>query len=209
MRNTADSVTRILKAALARGASLPARLEAFEVLGRKLPPGVPHQLITGFWTRRMTYPCVYHRLRVLPDEYLDAVLAGLRAWSSPASTFLTRAIGEAPTPDSVRAANKAFYNLANLPDPYAPKGRATILAVLAHRPYLAAAQAVVAVHGWNGDAYAFTRALVYDGSNGSVAVLRAAAVANRDAGLTDLLKFTRHAQTRAMKRLFADLASPR
>jgi hypothetical protein len=74
---------------------------------------------------------------------------------------------------------------------------------------LAAAQAVVAVHGWNGDAYAFTRALVYDGSNASVAVLRAAALANRDADRTELLKFTRHAQTRTMKRLFAELASPR
>jgi hypothetical protein len=184
---------------------LPARIEALEMLGRKLPPGVPPQVLTRFWTERMTYPCVYHRLRVLPDEYIDAVLAGLRAWSSPASTFLIRAMGKAPTPDAVRAANKAFYNLDNLRDPYTPKGRATILAVLAHRPYLAAVQAVVAVHGWNGDAYGFTRALVYDGSNASVAVLRQAALAGRDADRTELLKFARHAQTRAMKRLFAEL----
>jgi hypothetical protein len=182
---------------------LPARLEAFDVLGRKLPPGVPHQLITRFWGQRMTHPNVYYRLRTIPDEYVDAVLAGLRAWSSPVSTFLTGAVGEAPTPDTLRAANKVFHCLGNLRDPYTPKGRATILAVLAHSPYLAAAQATVAAHGWDGDAYMFARALVYDGSDASVAALRAAAGSHADR--TELLKFARFAETPAMKQLFAEL----
>ena len=161
-------------------------LEASAVLARKLPPGVPHRLITRYWARRMTHPNVYYRLRPLPDEYVDAVVAGLRAWDAPASTFLVRAIGEAPTADALRAANKAFYGLDNLPNPYTPKGRATILAVLVHRPYLSAAQATVTAHGWGGDAYGFARALVYDGSNGSVAALRAdgdTQIANADAAI--------------------------
>ena len=198
-----EMVARILESALAEDAPWPARHEAFGVLAKKLPPGVPHELISRFWGERMTHANVYHRLRLIPDEYVNAVLAGLRAWSSPVSTFLIRAVREAPTPDALRAANKAFYGLGNLRDPYTPKGRATILAVLAHPPYLAAAQATVAAHGWHGDAYMFARALVYDGSDASVGALRAAAA--RHADRTELLKFERFAETPGMKHLFAEL----
>jgi hypothetical protein len=157
----AQKIARIVEAALVEPRSLPAIVEAFDVLGRKLPPGVPHALITRFWARRMTFPGVYYPIRAVPDEYVDAVLAGLRAWHSPASTFLLRA-------------------------------------VLAEPAYL--------THGWSGDEYAFARALVYDGSDGSVEALRAAAGADPE-NRTNLRSLASFAETRAMKEFLVGLDS--
>jgi hypothetical protein len=206
----AEHVVRILTAALV--ANTPAeRGAAFDALRKKLPPGVPHELLTRFWAAQMRVPAVYHRLRVTPDEYMPAVLAGLRRWRAPAATFLVTAVADEPTPDALRAANRAFYVIANSPTPYTPKGRAGILATLTHPPYLVGAQAVVAAHGWRGDAYAFPRALVFDGGDTSVATLRPwfeAAVAAGDADQADrkeLMKFAKYASTPSMAALFAEL----
>jgi hypothetical protein len=206
----AAQATRILKAAVEANSHVE-RGEAYALLCRKLPPGVPHALITRFWAEQMRFPAVYYRLRATPDEYIDAVLAGLRAWSSPGSDFLVRSVADAPSADALRAANKAFFVIANSPNPFTPKGRATIVATLADPRFLAGAQAVVAAHGWKGDARSFMRALVYDGSDASVEVLRPwvqAAVAAGDPDAADLRGYTRFAETPAMKALFAPLGEP-
>lgn len=207
-QSRAEQVAEILAAALVANSPI-ARGRAYAVLKRKLPPGVPRDLVTRFWAEQMSFAAVYHRLRVTPDEYLDAVLAGLRKWSSPAATFLLRSIADEPTAHNLRGANKAFYVLANSPNPYSPKGRATILATLSHAPYLAGAQAVVAAHGWQGDAISFLRALIYDGGDGSVDVLRpwVQAAAKVDRERKELLRFSRFAQTPELKALFEELGA--
>jgi hypothetical protein len=179
---------------------------AYDALRKKLPSGVPHELITRFWAEQMRFPVAYAKLYRTPDEYMDAVLAGLRAWDSPAATFLVRAAADGPMPDALRAANRAFAVLANSPSPYTPKGRATILAALAHPPVLAGAQAAVAAHGWRDDAYSFARALVYDGGDASVEVLRRwvrAGIEARDLDLKELGKLARFAQTPSMNDLLS------
>jgi hypothetical protein len=207
-QSRAEQVAEALEAALVAN-SPSARGRAYDVLKRKLPPGVPSDLLTQFWAEQMSFAVVYHRLRVTPDEYLDAVLAGLRKWSSPAATFLLTSIADEPTPANLRAANKAFYVLANSPSPYSPKGRATILATLSHAPYLAGAQAVVAAHGWKDDALSFFRALIYDGGDASVDVLRpwVRAAAKADQERQELLGFSRFAQTPNLKALFEELGA--
>jgi hypothetical protein len=211
MKSKAQQVTAVLEAALVANSS-DERGEAYAVLRRKLPPGVPHEIVSRFWAEQMSFPAVYLRLRVTPDEYMGAVLAGLRAWRSPAATFLVTSIADEPAAGNLRAANKAFYVLANSPSPYSPKGRATILATLAHPPYLAGAQAAVAAHGWRGDAMSFLRALVYDGGDASVDVLRPwfrAIVTAEEFQRMELLSFSRFAETPQMKALFVELASAR
>lgn len=204
----AEQVAEILEAALSENTP-GARGRAYDVLKQKLPPGVPGGLVTRFWAEQMSFAAVYHRLRVTPDEYLDAVIAGLRKWSSPAATFLLTSITDEPTADDLRAANKAFYVLANSPSPYSPKGRATILSTLGHAPYLAGAQAVVTAHGWQGDAISFLRALIYEGGDKSVEVLRPwfRAAAGIDQQREQLLGFSRFAQTPGLKKLFEELGS--
>ena len=203
----ADLVAKVLEAAIEAN-SPAARHAAYGLLRRKLPPGVPLAVVTRFWAEQMAFSAIYHRLRVTPDEYTDAVLAGLRAWKSPAATFLVVSVEGEPTAETLRAANRAFYVLANHPTPYTPKGRAAIRATLTDARYLAGATAAVAAHGWRGDGLSFFRALVYEGGDGAVDTLRPwlrAAMPSRDR--VELENFARFAETPKMKALFAALST--
>jgi hypothetical protein len=204
----AHKIEELLEAGLATGADWPAKRAAQEAL-RKLPPGVPKPLVARCWSTLVTHPMAYHSLRKTPDAYLDAVLDGLKGWHAPAATFLIHAAGEAPSPTDVRAANRAFYELEPR-EPFAPKGRASIRGVMANSRFLAAAQNVVAVFGWQGDARMFARALMFEGGKSSVDLLRPIVVAAAERGgqeRTDLLGYVRFIESPEMRELFGLLGT--
>ena len=207
-RSRAAEVTRILEAAIAPKSAYPARAAAFDVLAKKLPTGVPTKLVERFWATRMRHPCVYYRLKGLPDEYAGAVIAGLRAWKAPAAVFLTKAIEDAPSAASLRAANQAFFELDAAPEPYSPRGKKRILAAIADPRYLAAMRAAVAAHGFGDDAFMFARAAIYEAGDASVDALRPWALASKGAERARLRGLADYASTTAMRALLEGLGPP-
>jgi hypothetical protein len=204
----AAEVARILEAALAPRSAFPAQSAAFDVLARKLPKGVPLALVERFWAERMRHPCVYYRLKGLPDEYAGAVIAGLRAWKAPSAVFLTKAIEDAATADALRAANKAFFELDAAPEPYSPRGKKRILAAIAEPRYLAAMRAAVAAHGFDEDAFMFARAAIYEAGDASVDALRPWALASSGEGRARLRRLADYASTAPMRALLEGLGPP-
>lgn len=204
----AESTAQILRAALAGDPTPEVLLAALSAL-RRLPPGVPRDLVRGAWARLVPHAMTFHTLRKTPDSYLDAALEGLGASRTPAATFLVHALGPNPTSQEIHEANKAFRALD--PDmPYTPAGQASIRAVLQDPRYLEGVLAVLSTVGrcegcpeGIGDSLLFVRAAIYEGGEAARAAMGPIVRRAREEGVDrDLLvKLARFAGSPAMARV--------
>jgi hypothetical protein len=147
MRESAiDKAVRVLQAGIGVKAGTDEIGAAARAL-RKLPAGMPVDVVREAWRWVMRFPWVYHTLRKLPDDRFELVVAGLEAWKSPASTFFRAVLAVDRSPSALQAANRAFYELDNLPQPFAPSGRKRIELVMKQPVYAAAVRATFSEHG--------------------------------------------------------------
>jgi hypothetical protein len=140
--SSVTSLVAVIRAALAPEATWKERAAVGDLFRASLPPGIPARLISKVWAQCIPHPNIYSCMRRVTDGYVDAVVAGLKKRRAPAATFFVAAAGKRPTLAKLKAANSAFLGLEP-PEPYTPKGRARILAVMAQPSFRAAAQAAV------------------------------------------------------------------